>query len=747
MSDFEYERRLWPRIKSACRVLIAFTFSHVGVCVLVVGYIICGAFIFQEIESQERDPKLEDVRKLRLETANRLLHLVLKLNTINQVEFFRLANAELKNYSMEIVTACNDGFEGEPHPNNETGNGNETLSEGRWTFPSSFLYSLTVITTIGYGNLTPRSPWGKVTTIMYGIIGMPLFLLYLSNIGDILARGFKWTFARCCQCKWNCVQRRQRCLDDGEEAEEEEQITVPISLCLALMVGYVWGGGLLFSNWEKDWTVLDASYFCFISLSTIGFGDLVPGTSFVQTGDGIRDAIHLSFIFCALYLLLGMALIAMCFNLMQEEVIAKVRSCGRRLVDLSVHQRTLAGRVFDISQLVLSWDQPRKRAAGFVSVVSKFLDFLGGNYNFQQLFGTNEKYQDQVDTMCEARSCCLSICSICIAIVVYILLGAVAFFFLESHYQRSRHIAKESIGRGELEALRNNTVQRLWALTMELNVFYESNWTQLAELELQKFQDDIMKQLLLTAESENNNRRDYQEEDSFGNFPAALLYCVSIISTIGYGSVSPKSMLGRILTVFYAAVGIPLTLCYLATVGDFMSRCIRTVYSKVMRKTGCSVPIPVSLILVFFYLCGGAGVFWWLEGWSFVDAVFFCFASLATIGFGGMLDPHSKHISLLVSSVYILLGMALISTVFNLENQVGLHHISLEATHPNLVEEYFVPKSMVTEFSPQPNIVEMATGGFSSRRSSATLPRSTRPKTVTFEDEKLSKEAPPDVFM
>lgn len=63
--------------------------------------------------------------------------------------------------------------------------------------------------------------------------------------------------------RWNCVRRRQRYLDDGEENDEEEQITVPISVCLALMVGYVCGGGVLFSNWE-NWKFLDASYFCFI---------------------------------------------------------------------------------------------------------------------------------------------------------------------------------------------------------------------------------------------------------------------------------------------------------------------------------------------------------------------------------------------------------------------------------------------------------------------------------------------------
>lgn len=68
-------------------------------------------------------------------------------------------------------------------------------------------------------------------------------------------------------------------------------------------------------------------------------------------------------------------------------------------------------------------------------------------------------------------------------------------------------------------------------------------------------------------------------------------------------------------------------------------------WSNFQRRGSCGVPIPVSLILVFAYLCGGAGIFWWLEDWPFVDAIFFCFASLATIGFGGMLDPHlSKHV-------------------------------------------------------------------------------------------------------
>ena len=45
-----------------------------------------------------------------------------------------------------------------------------------------------------------------------------------------------------------------------------------------LFVRYILLGTSLFNAWES-WSIWDGSYFCFISLSSIGFGDLVPGTA------------------------------------------------------------------------------------------------------------------------------------------------------------------------------------------------------------------------------------------------------------------------------------------------------------------------------------------------------------------------------------------------------------------------------------------------------------------------------------
>lgn len=83
-------------------------------------------------------------------------------------------------------------------------------------------------------------------------------------------------------------------------------------------------GALLFTTQDEQLNFMDGSYFCFISLSTIGFGDIVPKTnSNKETGTDLQW----NFILCSVYLMLGMALIAMCFNLMQQDVVQKIRTC------------------------------------------------------------------------------------------------------------------------------------------------------------------------------------------------------------------------------------------------------------------------------------------------------------------------------------------------------------------------------------------------------------------------------------
>jgi hypothetical protein len=109
------------------------------------------------------------------------------------------------------------------------------------------------------------------------------------------------------------------------KTEDNKSVSVPISVSFLLIAGYILSGAVLFTLWETNWDYLEGTYFCFITLTTIGFGDFVPGT----TEDAWNNQQKL--VLCALYLLFGLALIAMCFDLMQEEVRNKVRRLGTKL--------------------------------------------------------------------------------------------------------------------------------------------------------------------------------------------------------------------------------------------------------------------------------------------------------------------------------------------------------------------------------------------------------------------------------
>ena len=107
--------------------------------------------------------------------------------------------------------------------------------------------------------------------------------------------------------------------------EELKRKTVPIPVSLLVITSYILSGALLFSFWEEDWDFLTGAYFTFITLTTIGFGDVVPGTTINSWSQQEKLVI------CCIYLVFGLALIAMCFELMQEEVRAKCRQIGKKI--------------------------------------------------------------------------------------------------------------------------------------------------------------------------------------------------------------------------------------------------------------------------------------------------------------------------------------------------------------------------------------------------------------------------------
>ncbi|XP_076053851.1 TWiK family of potassium channels protein 7-like [Oratosquilla oratoria] len=324
--------------KSLSTLLLQLLFSHVGLFIIVAIYAILGAYAFIEIE-RPNEARHYELKRLKAKDVNDALSYVTnfvwaaKDTNITKEEYRDLMYDTIKDLESFIITMVNDF----------SYDGTEYNWVWSWTFSNSLLLTMTIMTTIGYGHIYPVTTWGQIFCIIYAIIGCPLLLVFLANIGDAMANSFVYIYSRCC-CRM-CRARRydselppdvskknKRLLIDDIVGKEDymptNEVFVPVTLNLVLLFVYIMLGGVLFSYWE-DWDLSSSTYFTFVTLSTIGFGDMVPGRAIVDIKEGIGAIITM--LLCIIYILLGMALLSMCINLMQEQLVSKVKWVAREI--------------------------------------------------------------------------------------------------------------------------------------------------------------------------------------------------------------------------------------------------------------------------------------------------------------------------------------------------------------------------------------------------------------------------------
>ncbi|XP_026487929.2 TWiK family of potassium channels protein 7-like [Vanessa tameamea] len=338
-----------------------------AICFLVLTYNLLGGFLFLAIEGNSipeetsvaaSKPNLSQSQSgdLRSRTVERLWSITEDLNILYKENWTKLAAKELMDFQRVLMKSMQTG----DTPSIST---HYDAVDYRWTFAGSFLYALTLITTIGHGSVTPKSSVGKVAAILYACVGIPLIMLYLSTIGEALARSFRSLYSKLCPArlksgdfhsKADCLSRyslpgveckqfvdcdrkeklydRQRrtpfqaalnldSLNGGYHWTCRDHTRVPILISLLLIILYIALGTFLFHTTER-WNLIDGCYFSFSSLATIGFGNLRPGL-YASTVSAKAEDIAIGV--CCIYILVGIVVVAMCFNLIQEDMSSALR--------------------------------------------------------------------------------------------------------------------------------------------------------------------------------------------------------------------------------------------------------------------------------------------------------------------------------------------------------------------------------------------------------------------------------------
>uniref|UniRef100_A0A8C5HH03 Potassium channel domain-containing protein n=1 Tax=Gouania willdenowi TaxID=441366 RepID=A0A8C5HH03_GOUWI len=205
---------------------------------LVVLYLIIGATVFKALEQpHESDQKLAILtQKLRFLTKNACVN-----------------SSELENLVKQVVSAVRAGVNPSGSLSNQT---------SLWDLSSSFFFAGTVITTIGFGNISPHTEGGRIFCIIYALLGIPLFGFLLAGVGDQLGTIFGKGIAKVEKMiKWKVSQTKIRVIST---------LIFILFGCLIFVALPV----IIFKHIE-GWSTLESIYFVVITLTTIGFGDFV----------------------------------------------------------------------------------------------------------------------------------------------------------------------------------------------------------------------------------------------------------------------------------------------------------------------------------------------------------------------------------------------------------------------------------------------------------------------------------------
>ncbi|KAH8375751.1 hypothetical protein KR200_002026 [Drosophila serrata] len=257
--------------------------NHIGLLVSLSIYCGVGGLIFRHLERPAEVERLSHLKDVVKTNRERFMDSVLNNSEVHNLR--ELLSFELAKYEVAVQQAAEGGLlivvdKDFPEPYE------------RWSILQAVFFSSTVLTTIGYGNIVPVTTGGRVFCICFALIGIPFTLTVIADWGRLFATAVS-VF--------------------GKHMPTKPKFTNFIGktwfyaiLAVGFLGVYLAAGAGLLLLWEDDWTFFDGFYFCFITMTTIGFGDLVPKKPNYM-------------LLCTLYILIGLALTSTIIELVRRQ--------------------------------------------------------------------------------------------------------------------------------------------------------------------------------------------------------------------------------------------------------------------------------------------------------------------------------------------------------------------------------------------------------------------------------------------
>lgn len=152
-------------------------FSQVGLTFILINWALLGAAAFYKTEGPREVQQTEDLEIVQKELS---IDLATDLRQVSQHSevWPQTVQKYMLRYENLFLTAVGSGY----------GEGGEGFI---WTYPGCILFSVSLLTTLGFGAPVPRTSLGRGAAVLFAAIGIPLHFLLILNIGNLAAGKLK----------------------------------------------------------------------------------------------------------------------------------------------------------------------------------------------------------------------------------------------------------------------------------------------------------------------------------------------------------------------------------------------------------------------------------------------------------------------------------------------------------------------------------------------------------------------------
>uniref|UniRef100_K7E277 Potassium two pore domain channel subfamily K member 4 n=1 Tax=Monodelphis domestica TaxID=13616 RepID=K7E277_MONDO len=249
----------------------------------VLTYVVIGAAIFRFLEL----PKEKEMQAIMKETREKFL----RLHPCVSRSSFRVL-------VQNVVTSVTVGMDPGAYFTNKT--------RSTWTTEGAIFFAGSLVTTVGYGNVILLSDEGRIFCVFFIVLGIPLYGMLLTSTGEHVGTN---------------LQAR---ISTMENFLTKRQLLGTVMVRFLASIFFIGIGFLFFVALPvvifitlENWSEVESFFYVIVTLTTVGFGDFVPGTNPVNTFWGYQ---YLVLLWIVLSLFYFASIITMIGNWIRQEM-------------------------------------------------------------------------------------------------------------------------------------------------------------------------------------------------------------------------------------------------------------------------------------------------------------------------------------------------------------------------------------------------------------------------------------------